>query len=909
MRKFSFLFIMLFFSIIGVWSQTVLKGTVITSDTNKPLPGVRVTLMNQNISTQTNAEGEFSFSYIESGNEELSITRNGYITQIKLISIKPDNTNDVGTLIMKPDLQTDIKQDVVLQLSESQLIDDDSRIQNISGALNSKDVYTSQTSFSFSPMRFQMRGYDNTYETTYINGVHFNSLERGVFNYSGLGGLNDAMRNREEVNGLGANTFSYGNIGSTTNINTRATNYAAGTKASVAYTNRAYKLRAQATYATGLMQNGWAFAASGVVRWADKGIVDGTFYNSAGYFFSAEKVLNPQHSFSLVTFGAPTKRAQSSAVTQEVYDLAGSIYYNSYWGYQEGKVRNSRIVKSFDPTVIFSHDFKIDEKQRLRTGIAYHYSLYSNSALTFYNSPDPRPDYYRYLPSFQTDEDLANNIAEMWKTDSKVSQINWEELYRSNARNNERDPNGIAKYAVERRHNNLAELALNSQYTNQINKSLKLSAGIEAKVSKAMHFKTMDDLLGGNQWIDIDQFAERDFPSNPDIIQNDLNNPNRNIHKGDLFGYNYDINIKHISAYIKNEWNLPQFDIYYAAKLTYSEFFRLGHMLNGRAEAVGAQSFGKGKVWYTTNPSIKGGITYKIDGRNRLYINSLIESRAPQVDNAYVSVRIKDTAVPLENQQIISEDINYSFNFRNFRGRITAFYTQINNGGDLYGYYDDENQTFVNFLLTGLNKQYSGIEAGVEWKLNSSVTLSAAGTYSDYRFSSNSIGIKSYENGKFQDSMDTIYTRNMKIAAGPQLAANITLDYFHPKMWFADITLNYFDNNYLDFAPNRFSKKSMSMYVTDEMKQALGTQEKLKGGFLLDASLGKLIYLKNRRSLNFNLSASNILNNTKMITGGFQQARLPLTDKVIDPNALNKFPNKYYYAWGFNVFLNIGYKF
>lgn len=909
MRKFSFLFIMLFFSIIGVWSQTVLKGTVITSDTNKPLPGVRVTLMNQNISTQTNAEGEFSFSYIESGNEELSITRNGYITQIKLISIKPDNTNDVGTLIMKPDLQTDIKQDVVLQLSESQLIDDDSRIQNISGALNSKDVYTSQTSFSFSPMRFQMRGYDNTYETTYINGVHFNSLERGVFNYSGLGGLNDAMRNREEVNGLGANTFSYGNIGSTTNINTRATNYAAGTKASVAYTNRAYKLRAQATYATGLMQNGWAFAASGVVRWADKGIVDGTFYNSAGYFFSAEKVLNPQHSFSLVTFGAPTKRAQSSAVTQEVYDLAGSIYYNSYWGYQEGKVRNSRIVKSFDPTVIFSHDFKIDEKQRLRTGIAYHYSLYSNSALTFYNSPDPRPDYYRYLPSFQTDEDLANNIAEMWKTDSKVSQINWEELYRSNARNNERDPNGIAKYAVERRHNNLAELALNSQYTNQINKSLKLSAGIEAKVSKAMHFKTMDDLLGGNQWIDIDQFAERDFPSNPDIIQNDLNNPNRNIHKGDLFGYNYDINIKHISAYIKNEWNLPQFDIYYAAKLTYSEFFRLGHMLNGRAEAVGAQSFGKGKVWYTTNPSIKGGITYKIDGRNRLYINSLIESRAPQVDNAYVSVRIKDTAVPLENQQIISEDINYSFNFRNFRGRITAFYTQINNGGDLYGYYDDENQTFVNFLLTGLNKQYSGIEAGVEWKLNSSVTLSAAGTYSDYRFSSNSIGIKSYENGKFQDSMDTIYTRNMKIAAGPQLAANITLDYFHPKMWFADITLNYFDNNYLDFAPNRFSKKSMSMYVTDEMKQALGTQEKLKGGFLLDASLGKLIYLKNRRSLNFNLSASNILNNTKMITGGFQQARLPITDKVIDPNALNKFPNKYYYAWGFNVFLNIGYKF
>lgn len=59
----------------------------------------------------------------------------------------------------------------------------------------------------------------------------------------------------------------------------------------------------------------------------------------------------------------------------------------------------------------------------------------------------------------------------------------------------------------------------------------------------------------GNQWIDKDQFAERDFPSNPDIVQNDLNNPNRVVKKGDIFGYHYDINILHSSAYIQNEWN------------------------------------------------------------------------------------------------------------------------------------------------------------------------------------------------------------------------------------------------------------------------------------------------------------------------------------------------------------------
>jgi hypothetical protein len=211
--------------------------------------------------------------------------------------------------------------------------------------------------------------------------------------------------------------------------------------------------------------------------------------------------------------------------------------------------------------------------------------------------------------------------------------------------------------------------------------------------------------------------------------------------------------------------------------------------------------------------------------------------------------------------------------------------------------------------LTNSDKIYQGVEAGLSYKINNTFSVSMAGTLADYHYTNNAFGIKSPENGAFADLAETVLTKDMKIAAGPQLAGNITLDYFHPKMWFADVTLNYFDNNYLDFAPNRFTVSNMAKYTTDAAKLALGTQEKLKGGFLLDASIGKLIYLKNRRSLNFNLSASNILNNTKMITGGYQQARLPLLNGAIDNTNVDKFPSKYYYAWGFNMFLNIGYKF
>ena len=918
MKKILFILLVLFFSTALASAQTRLVGLVSVANSNDPLPTVTVTVMQQNFSTRTNALGEFVLTFLEPGEVDVQFSRTGYLPTIVPVVLVEDQEVDMGTVYLQVDLQEEARQEALLQLSESNFSEDEGRMsQSVSSGLARGDVYLSQTSFNFSPMRFRLRGYEQEFESTYINGVHFNALDRGGFNYSSLGGLNDANRNKDIVVGPEANSFSYGNIGTNTNILNRASNFAAGTKASASYSNRAYKLRGQATYATGLMPNGWAFAVSGVARWADEGIVDGTFYNSAGLFFSVDKMLNQKHSLSLIAYGAPTKRAQQSGTTQEAYDLAGSIYYNTYWGWQDGVKRNSRIVKSFDPTAILLHDFNISDNQRLRTGIAYHYSMYSNSALGFYNAPDPRPDYYRNMPSFQPtpqndfEEAQLAEITESWKQNP---QIDWQALYDANTRNNIERPNASAKYVVERRHMNLMETVLNSNYSNRFNQKLKLTAGIEAKLAKDMNYKTMDDLMGGNQWIDIDQFAERDLTGilagkPEDIIQNDLNNRDRKIYNGDIFGYNYDINIFHGSAYLQNEWNFNQVDLYYAGKLTYTQFNRYGHMRNGRAPE---NSYGASKALWFIDPSIKAGGTYKIDGRNRITVNAVAETRAPLPSGAYVSERIKDTHVPnLKSRQILSYDISYNFLFPAVRGKVAAFQTHILQGSESTGYYDDEERTFINYLLSGVNKVYRGIEAGVSVKLNSSFSISAAGTYADYRYTSNSLGTMSFENGAQEDKVDSVYTKNLKTNTGPQMAFNVTLDYFHPKMWFADITLNYFDNNYLDFAPSRFSKTNVAKYTTDEMKQSLGTQEKLNGGFLLDASVGKLIYLKDRRSLNLNLSLSNMLNNTNMITGGYQQGRLPIDSdtKAIDPSRLNYFPNKYYYAWGFNLFLNVGYKF
>ena len=206
------------------------------------------------------------------------------------------------------------------------------------------------------------------------------------------------------INYYNPGSFTFGSIGGSENINMRAGSYAKGGKMTVSYTNRNYYLRGMASYSTGLMDDGWAITVGLGGRYSDEGNVDGTFYRNISYALGIEKQwAEGRHSFSLTTFGSPVERGQSHASYQEAYDLVGDNQYNPDWGYQNGKKRNSRIVKAFDPTAIASHILKINDQSTLTTGLGAHYNRYGGTALNWSIGPDPRPDYYRNLPSFHRD--------------------------------------------------------------------------------------------------------------------------------------------------------------------------------------------------------------------------------------------------------------------------------------------------------------------------------------------------------------------------------------------------------------------------------------------------------------------------------------------------------------------------
>ena len=920
MRLKLFLLLALFATLPLLAQRTGVQGLVVDAKNGLPVVGATVMLDNQGYAATTDALGKFLIDDARQGTDELLVLCYGYKDWSQAVTIIDGEIENLGTIQVEPvsfesaEVMEYRNAVADMALSESQLEDEEGNTQEVallSGATD--NPFYQASSYTFSTARFRIRGYENQKTETYINGIPFNDGVRFSFNYSMTGGLNQAFRNKTIGMGLEDNLFGFGGIGGANNIKTFAADYAPGTRVSLAYTNGNYRWRGMITHATGLNKHGWAMTVSAVARYAKEGVYPGSFYNSWGYFLALQKVFNPQHTLTLTTFGAPTKRAANSAIYEECAQLVGSNMYSPDWGWQEGKKRNSKVVESFDPTAILNWVWKPNDHTSLNTGFAYHKSFYSKAALNWYRAADPRPDYYRYLPSYFTDETSKQLYTDLWTSESEITQIRWNDLYQANYMNNQMaDQTGVEQgstYILENRHSNQSSFTLSSVLNKRFSHQLTMMTGANANYTVSSYYKTIKDLLGGRYWLDVDNFAERDFPDSPEMAQNDLENPNRKVLKGDRFGYDY--NILTFKAQLWHQWvlNLAKWEMFASVKGDYFQFQRDGKMRNGRAPE---NSYGKGDTHRFLTYGAKAGITFKLDGRNSFTGHAFYGTEAPRPYDAYISSRTKDDVIDLKVEKIFSADLSYVMSYRNFKGIVTAFFTDQRDNTERNSFYDDVRSTFMNFALTGVHKQYKGVEVGLSYKLSSSLTVSAAANIARYQYKNRPLGTRSYENGSNPDVTSVIYLKNFYVAGSPQECYSLAFNWAGPKNWYVELNGAWMNRSYVSISPIRHEaipnlyELAESEEHLQQLIKDLSVQEKLNEALIINASIGHVIYINRSASFNINLNLNNILDNKDIQTGGYQQGRIDTKDIT---NTANKFPNKYYYAQGFKVFLNLGLKF
>ena len=219
--------------------------------------------------------------------------------------------------------------------------------------------------------------------------------------------------------------------------------------------------------------------------------------------------------------------------------------------------------------------------------------------------------------------------------------------------------------------------------------------------------------------------------------------------------------------------------------------------------------------------------------------------------------------------------------------------------------------------MTGIKKNYYGLELGLDFKLTSFLNFKALGTWSEAK-NINNADVVYMNSTKSTLYKDVVYNKGMR-ESGTPLSAYSGILSFHQKGWFIDLSGNYYDRIYLSYAPSLLYRNTLRTMGTQfggmdaEGNYTPYNQSKGKGGFMLDASIGKSIYLK-RGSLSINLIITNLLNNQKIVSGGYEQSRSSYTvnqttgETTARAYDFNKDPKKYYVN-GINGMLNVAYKF
>ena len=946
------------------------KGTVISRSDKTPVQGATLTLMSgatQLGTVTTDAKGDFMISDLADGMYDLVIDSPGYLQTRVNVTVNDGYVKNMFNLSLSPAAVVNEVDDASFAEFDLDGMGYDDTPTILAGQ---NDVFNDIAGYNFSSVRFRVRGYASESQDVYIAGIKMNDALTGYSPYSLWSGLNEVMRSKTTDIGSEISDYGIGGYNGLQNIYATPSKVRAGRRFSVLTNSSLYRLRLMGTYAVPENDKGWTYAFSVSARLGGNDWVQGVYYRSFAYYAGIEKNWNDVHRLSLVTFAAPGTRGAQNASTQEVYDLMGDNMYNSNWGYQNGKMRNSRNRITFEPITFLKYDYTPSLDFSLSATLLFRTGKNGYTALDWYDAQDPRPDYYRNLPSYfymeNADYNRLNPGKAAWARDAWENQldetvhVDWDRLYSVN-RNNAVDGGNRSKYTLEERRTDQNDLNLGTNMEWRVRRNILLTAGIDGKINRTEYYKVMNDLLGGDYFLNIDQFAERDYSSSATMIQNDLdyflsNGAAQKIKTGDKYGYDYYAHILKGDVWASGKFTFGGLEATVGGRVGQTSFWREGLVRKGlfpglddsgnpiyyqnqlitTYDASGKAITSKGnsdKSSFTTYAG-KLNLSYTLQGGHRIYANAGYSSEAPFFEKAFVAPRTRNTLIDnLSNVKSLSADLNYMFANNGYNLRVTGFYTTIKDQTDVMSVYYDLNNSFGNFALSGIDERHTGIELG--FKVPTPVDgLSVVGVFTagEYVYTSNP-----YLTATVDNSADVIYdqvlvpywksspeysknadgsystassgTQKHYVPGTPQLASSLGLSYFH-NYWFIDADVDYFADSYLDMSPlsrTDFATAGPDGTITPAEIMELASQEKFDPAWIVNFSVGKSWYLQRKYQFGFSLNANNVLNNKCVKTGGFEQTRL--VDSTVSKERYYKFDSKYFYMPGFSYMLNLYFRF
>lgn len=752
------------------------------------------------------------------------------------------------------------------------------------------DLYGDHTDFNLPQVAHKRRGLDYRAARTSLSGVDLPYRYLSLLRLLGAG--------EERYAGLAPVPGEWGPAGGV-----RLFRFPEGEPlqpylASVRFTDRNYLFGAKVAAAKTL-GDGWSLSAAADVRTGRDMHVEGVFTNALTAGLRLAKRFGEGHELALLCIVPPSTRGTRLSSSEEAFSLTGDRLYNPAWGFQDGRVRNSRVRRETIPLAVVTYEVPLSPATSLTAAFGAEAGVSKYSMLDWYDARTPMPDNYRYLPSYAGDRETE--LA--WRSnDTRYTQVDWDELIRRN-----RMSGGHAVYALEDRAERLCNLSANALLTTDVDGRLTLRYGVALCRENTRSYRQMRDLLGAEYITDIDRFlVDDDTYSN--LLQNDLRHPDRTIRAGDRFGYDYTLTARTALIHAQADYRADRFRADLSAELGSGAVSRRGHY--EKELFPGAQSYGRSRAMRFTPYAFRALAGWAFTPRCYLEAAVQADARMPEAENLFYQPlynnRTVDNPVP---ERTYAAELGWRFTGPVLDLQTTVFAVLTLDGTETRRYYDDMASVYCDMAVTGIGRLSYGIEAAADIRLSYRWRLSLAASAGRYKYARDPVvTVLSDVDNSAVDLRAVSRMGGCETGGAPQLTATAELAWFGSRGWGCRASAGYAGRRYVEpMALRRTDRIAGQGGITREAFEAFTRQERLADAFTLDASLFKSFYF-DRSRLTAALMLRNLLGDADTPYGGYESLRVrrirPGDDTLYTPHA-----TRCTYAWPRSFYLTISYRF
>jgi hypothetical protein len=789
------------------FSQTrTISGLITDQVIGEPQIGVNI-VYGPGMGTVTDIDGKYILD-LEPGEYDLTISYVGFITQKKHIVVKDKNlfinfvlkTVTLEEAVIVADLAMTRETPVAFSNITAVKIEEQLASQDIPLILNATPgVYATQSGGGDGDARINIRGFNQRNVAVMLDGIPVNDMENGWVYWSNWFGLDAVMRGTQVQRGLGMSKLAIPSVGGTINITTKGIDAKKGISLKQEVGTAGY-LRTTLGLTTGRLNNGWGVTFAGSYKKGD-GWVDQTWTEGWFYFLRVDKELG-KHLLSATAMGAPQEHgqrkykkyiatfdrsyAEKSGMRSSYIDTLESsglpidqgLRYNPNWGYLErtyitdtdtiypGNKETSTANNYYNKPMFTLKDFWSVNDKLYISNVAY-LSIGSGGGRTF--SPTPSLDKTTKQQDLQSVYNNNMNIP--------------------NGFNPEKRSYGIMRNGV----NNHFWLGLLSTFDYTINDAFSLSGGVDLRTYKGEHYREVQDLMGGNFYIDESDTTKK--------------------YVGDKIGYNNDALVRWGGLFSMLKYQTGSLTAFINISGSMSGYKRIDYFLPKFEDGSNNQTDWK----YLGGITTKGGVNYNLNETMNIFLNIGYMSKAQRFSNVFSNYNTE--YLQIENEKIKAIELGYSYVLPRLVFNVNTYYTVWKNKpADRTIMIDNpDNEEIPLFVkINKMNARHMGLELEFAYKITKNLHFESLLSLGDWIWTSKDTAMINDENGNLLKKMP-FDARGLHVGDAAQFQNRESLRWEIYRGLYISGSFTWFGKHYSEFNPLDYRTDDESYeYAFDE---------------------------------------------------------------------------------------------